>query len=160
VFSAILAALIPPTRKILLQSILVLCGAAMLAGFWLHYFVPLDRGTSRSPKGLWIGYPDLNRPAFDRVSAMAGPGRSVIVAEDWWIQWPLAYAATDSRFDIRDLSEAPVGATSSKAAYWIAYADGTLDRELARRGDLKLRGSVSTPDRRNTLNIWSGKTGR
>jgi len=138
-------------RPIVPAASLGLLCAALLLGFRQHYFVPLERGASRPSAGQWVGYPNLNGAALARIEAIAGPGRSIIVVEDWWIRWPLAYATTDSRFEVRDSSEAREG------NYWVAYRGGPMDWALARQGNFQLRSSVSSSDGLNGLNIWSRK---
>lgn len=151
--AVLLARCIPPNRKRLLQGVVAAVAVPMLAGFCYFYLQPLDRGAGRPRAGLWIGYPNLNRRAFEQVEAVAGPQPAVIVAEDWWIEWPIAYLANGSRFQVRAAGEpAP-----SDPTYWIAYRNGPLDLALSRRNDVRPRATVESGDRQNALVIWSSR---
>ena len=151
--AVLLARCLALDRKRVLQGIVAAIAVPMLAGFCYFYVRPLDRDAGRPPAGLWIGYPNLNQRALEQIEAIAGPDPAVIVAEDWWIEWPVAYLANGSRFQVRAAGEpAPPG-----RAYWIAYRNGPLDIALSRRSDVRRQAAIESADRKNALQIWSSR---
>ena len=135
----------------------------LLAGFWLFYLQPLDRGEGRPGSGLWTGLPGLNQPALDTIAARTGGVEATIIAEDSWIYWPITYRAAGRplstirarRGEVPMPPDAAPGGT-----YWIGYRDRTMDRQLSRHRDVRLIRTLETADRGHALKIWWRAPGR
>lgn len=138
------------TTRVVAQGVLAATGLAGLASVGLTLFQPLASGESRRAGAVWIGFPSLNGKALDAIDQVAPPGKVSVVAEDWWIYWPLAYAAPASRFRILDSTS---GVGRAGQAYWISYRGSEMDRSLADL-DYSLTGTVTSADGVEALRIW------
>jgi len=137
------------------QALMASLALPLLAGFWLFYLQPLERGEGRPGSGLWTGLPALNKPALDTITARNGGVQARVIAEDSWIYWPVTYLAADrpiSTFNAKRDAVPTDGAPSG--TYWIVYRDGTLDRELTRRDDVRLIRTLENADGSFALKIW------
>jgi hypothetical protein len=128
-----------------LQLSLAVLAIPLLVGFWAFYLRPLDRNVS-----------DLNQLAANRIAADAAVRTPDVVAEDFWIYWPVAYHLAGKPLTIIDASAEPAKVVGRHPAgsYWLSYRGGALDRQLAARPDLQLRGTLESPDGSKALNIW------
>ncbi|RIX32375.1 glycosyltransferase family 39 protein [Sphingomonas edaphi] len=132
------------------QTVLAVIGIAGLVGFTFSILQPLVRGDSRRADAVWIGLPALNEQALRLVARSAPRGKVVVVAEDWWIYWPLVYLARTDRFAILSSDS---GTSPNENAFWITYRGGEMDRVLASTG-YWLAGTVISPDGTEALRIW------
>jgi hypothetical protein len=156
--AAMIGQIVPGNRPSMRTQMAVAgLGLPLLAGFIISYLVPLDRGLQHPGDGLSIGLPGLNSAALDHIETHAGPGRSEIIAEDWWIYWPIAYQADPSRFSVKSNEaggQLPEASAMPSGSWWITYRGSKLDRHLSSqpyiRADKAIRSSAS-PD---GLNIW------
>lgn len=144
-------------QKPWLQASLAALSIALLAGFWAFYVAPLTRGGNRPNPIYWVGLPELNQAAADRIAAAADIGKATVVSEDWWINWPVAYQLASKPLAILDAAAVP-GALLERIppgqSYWISYRGSRLDHQLARRADFRLRWTVEARGRKDALNIW------
>ena len=131
-------------------------GTALLAGFFLYYAQPLERGEQRPGAGIRIGLPALNQPAFEEILHRAGPGQARIVAEDSWVYWPVVYRAEPGRFFIVRARDADQSETMPfpGGTWWITYRGSGLDQRLSGTAGVRRTGTVQSSDRRQALNIW------
>ena len=130
----------------------------LLAAFWLGYFRPLEQGRGDQHRAFWTGPVEPKRAALELIAADAPPAGATIVAEDWWLEWPIAYLA--ERRPLRVIGPgrtATVPANAAGRTYWVVYQGGTLDRRLARRGDAVLAGTVDTAYPSHKLRIWRSR---
>jgi hypothetical protein len=141
----------------LFQALVAAMALPMLAGFWLFYLQPLDRGEGRPGTGLWTGLPALNQAALEAIIARTGAVHARVIAEDSWIYWPVTYRAAGQRLFIVNAGTGIVPMpreTLPGGTYWISYRGRALDRELSRREDVRLVRTLETTDRRHALKIW------
>lgn len=132
------------------QAVLAVIGIAGLAGFTFSILQPLARGDARRADAVWIGLPSLNDKALRSVARSAPRGQVVVVAEDWWIYWPLAYLAPTDRFTILSSDSAT---NPDENVFWITYHAGEMDRVLAGTG-YRLSGTAISPDGTEALRVW------
>lgn len=145
-------------HKALFQVMMAAIAMPLIAGFWLFYMKPLDSGATRPNAAFWTGRPEPHQAAFDTIAAAAGPAGARIMAEDWWLYWPAAYQSAGKPFLVIDQSKVEVAPDAGGLAgnvYWIAYRGGSLDRALARRGDVRLGWTIKTSNPHNSMNIWT-----
>jgi hypothetical protein len=92
------------------------------------------------------------------IAADAEAARATVIAEDWWLEWPLAYLAEGRPLTV--VGAGRPGAVPHPVAdrrYWVAYQGGTLDRRLAASGDAVLAGTVDTAYPKHKLRIWRSR---
>ncbi len=145
-------------RKWAFQPLMAAIAVPMLAGYCLFYLRPLDSGAARPTPAFWTGRPEPHKAAFDRIAAASGPVGARIVAEDWWLYWPVSYYSAGSGFAVIDGSGSvppPRESGPPGEVYWIAYRGGPLDRVLARQSDVRRRWVIETSNAQNSLQIWS-----
>ncbi|MEQ7874869.1 hypothetical protein ABDK56_12795 [Sphingomonas sp. ASV193] len=102
-------------------------GTALLAATALLYLVPLHDGARPMSWFLRTGTSEPHARVADRLLAERAKGPVRVVAEDWFLMWPLRYRLNGIdgvRIDLADAS-----ATGANFAF--AYADSPLDRALA-----------------------------
>lgn len=138
------------TQRTVAQAVLAVVGIAGLASFTFSVLQPLARGDSRRAGAVWIGLPALNEKALRSVARSAPRGNVVVVAEDWWIYWPLVYLAPTDRFTILSSDSAT---KPDQNVFWITYRDSEMDRVLAGTR-YRLSETVMSPDGTEALRIW------
>jgi hypothetical protein len=145
------------SRKPFFQASVAGLVLPLLAGFWLGYLRPLDRGDARPGAGIPTGLPALNQAALEAVARRSGSMRARVVAEDWWIYWPIAYLAGPRS----PLAIEPGGPEAARGrdvppggTYWIAYRGGALDRSLGGNKAIRRVATVEDRERRHALEIW------
>lgn len=135
-------------------------GLPLLAGVVAFYLLPLDRGLQRPGEGLRIGLPALNKKALDHILLRAPPGKSEIIAEDWWIFWPVRYQADADRFAVTSAeywSRTKAVPDMAGGRWWITYAGSDLDRQLSGRPDVRTDYSISSTGAGHGLHVWKSR---
>jgi hypothetical protein len=148
--------LLPSLRqKTFFQASLAVVASPLLIGFCVYYLGPLLLGQNRPNTVYWVGVPELNIRAADRIRSINGRTHATILAEDWWIYWPVVYSLADPWIEGVDapaatrLDKMPVG-----RSYWISYRHSHLDQLLAHHAAFKAVGTVETKDQAEGLNVW------
>lgn len=156
--AALLGRCFPGSRNLsYFQVLMASLTLPLLAGFWLSYLQPLDRGEGRPGTGLWTGLPGLNQEALDTIVARTGTAKASVIAEDSWIYWPITYRAAGRPLSIIRAArgEVPIPRKGLQGGtYWIGYRDRMMDRELSGHGDIRLIRTIETADRGHALKIW------
>ena len=144
-------------RKQVFHAALAAICVALLAGFWSHYLRPLERGENRPNPSLWVGLPQLNPIAARHILADVRDHDALVIAEDWWSYWPIAYQLYGSPLRTMDATwnnaPSPVASQPGRT-YWISYRGSRLDRQLERHSNFRLLRSIQSKDGENALNIW------
>ena len=114
-------------------------GAALIAATLAFYLVPLAT-RDRTGFTAWLGVDALRTGPVEPKEATARwllaqrrTGQSLrVIAEDWWLYWPLAYRL-DSQAVVINAETDPRGAGQPGAdpTVVVTYAGSTLDRRLA-----------------------------
>ncbi len=128
--------------------------ALLLAGFWHGYFRVLETSGSRSASAFWTGPVEPKQAAYERLAAIGrtqGPIR--VVAEDWWLYWPVAYLARGQRLELAN-AERGLSAAQRDGAYWLVYNGSQLDRRLAATAGARLDSAIDATGRPRVLHIW------
>lgn len=130
----------------------------LLAGFWLRYFVVLETQGSLSSRTFWTGPAEPKQAAHDQLAAVAraeGPIR--VVAEDWWLFWPVRYLAGGEPIKMRNaesLPPRPDRIAQREEIYWLVYTGSALDRQIAATADARLRSAIDATGHPQALHIW------
>ena len=126
----------------------------LLGGFWLRYFSALETTGSTSHETFWTGPREPKQVAFERILAEATPkGGARVVAENWWVYWPLAYLGARGPLSI--VSEQPgPEAPPLGGTYWVAFPGGPMDQGLARSRQALRRWDIPGAARAVSLRVW------
>jgi hypothetical protein len=154
--ASLLARCLPDGRhRFLAQGLPAAMGLALLAGFWSHYLQPLDRSEVRAGVGIRTGIPALNQRALDIITVHSGGKGALVIGEDWWIYWPLAYRGAGTPLAIVEAGkeQAEQGDFPS-GTYWITYAGSAPDHALSLGGDARMIRSLRADDPGLGLHIW------
>lgn len=130
-------------------------GALLLIGFDRHYLGALQATGSLSHRTFWTGPDEPKQAALTTVLAVLRPGQPhplPLVAEDWWLYWPLTYLAAGESVHVIDASSLGAGPLP-RNRLWLVFADGPLDRRLATSGAVAA-GSISGTGRATLLRLW------
>jgi hypothetical protein len=81
----------------------------------------------------------------------------LIMAEDWWLAWPIAYLSDPKSVAvINDATQKPVRTVpgvQARRIFWVVFAGSPLDRRLAGNG-AELRATIAGTGRPALLRIW------
>lgn len=123
----------PDARRWLRACYLMLAWLA-LAAFWTNYMLVFERTGGRSHRTFRTAATEPKTQAFALVKDQRRPGETYLVAESWWLYWPLRYLAGDEEqlHVVDHLSAAPfVAAIDAGRTWWIGFAE-TADHARAR----------------------------
>jgi hypothetical protein len=126
--------------------------AALLGLFWRGYFVALETTGSTSHETFWTGPVEPKAEAFRLIEAETGGRPTAVLADGYWLYWPLAYLARGSRLDVQDVAAG--GGTPTGAAYLVGFPDGSLDRWARAAPHVKLRWEIPGAGGRVVLRVW------
>jgi hypothetical protein len=124
---------------------------ALLGAFWRGYFVALETTGSTSHETFWTGPVEPKAEAFRRIEAATGGRATRVVADGYWLYWPLAYLAHDTALDVRDaerLDDEPGG------TYLVGFPNGRVDEWARRSGAARLRWEIPGAAGRIVLRVW------
>jgi hypothetical protein len=109
----------------------------LLAVFYREYFVQIQRAGSLSEKTFWTGPVEPKAAAAEIIRNHVRPGaRVTVLAEDWWVYWPLRYLLGErsgiryARYDVgADVQLSVVRASDQLFA--VGFAGGPMETRLA-----------------------------
>jgi hypothetical protein len=103
----------------------------LLLGFYLRYFLFLERTGSTSHETFWTGAVEPKAAAFERILAEAkGRGGARLVAESWWVYWPLAYLAWGQPLEVVELWNLPATPGRPGGTWWVGFPGGPIDQRF------------------------------
>jgi hypothetical protein len=121
--------------------------ALALLAFWRCYFVALEITGSTSHQTFWTGAVEPKRDAFEHIAAEAGPRGAHVVAESWWLLWPLRFLAADGPVEVED--RLPTRADGDgRDWYFVDFPGGATARAAAEQGAAprwQIRGAGERP---------------
>jgi len=130
-------------------------GVPLLAASLFFYLLPLEWSGSQAHRAFWTGNPEPKATAAAVVAAERQP--TLIMAEDWWLAWPIAYLSDPKSVAVINIETGkPVGTLSGVKAgrtFWVVFAGGALDRRLAGSG-AEARATIAGTTRPAMLRIW------
>lgn len=131
---------------------------SLLAGFWLRYFVVLEREGSVSATAFWTGPREPKQVAVERILAATGvSGPAQVIAEDWWLYQPLAYLAHGKGLDLVDAGwPGPPSAVPRPpgGTYMLVFGGSEMDRRIAAAHHARLRWTIPANGDPRAINIW------
>lgn len=137
--------------KPLLVAILI--AFLLLAGFGQYYLRALQTTGSLSHRAFRTGPAEPKQAAFEAVVAEA-EGRPVqLMAEDWWLAWPIAYLAAGKSITVTDVSALPPGPIPS-GRLWLTFAGSDVDRRLKASPGATLQRTIGGTNRPTLLHLW------
>jgi hypothetical protein len=140
-----------PSRWPLAATCLI--ASLLLAGFAQNYLRALAATGGLSHRAFHTGATEPKRAAFDAVLAEAR-GRPVrLMAEDWWIAWPLTYLAAGRAIEVVDVS-AHRSPPVEPGTLWLTFGGSDLDRRLKALPGMELRRTVPGSGRPELLHLW------
>jgi hypothetical protein len=151
-------------RRLLVRDAVVIGFTAILAvllliGFREHYFRVLEEAGSRSASTFWTGAEEPKQAAHDQLAGIArvsGPIR--VVAEDWWLYWPVRYLAKGKPIDVSNAERLPTSVPDGRAPrqeiFWLVYNGSGLDRRISATDNAQLRGAIDATGHPRALHIW------
>jgi hypothetical protein len=118
------------------------------------YFATLEEHGSRSHVTFRTGPVEPKAEAFRLIEAEAEPrGGALVIAEDWWTYWALAYLGHGTSLDVRQTASrqtaAPAGGT-----YWAGYAGGAMERWAAGAKGVEPRFVIDGAGGGAVLKVW------
>ncbi|RME84327.1 MAG: hypothetical protein D6785_05695 [Planctomycetota bacterium] len=124
------------------QIILILSGVFLIS-FWIHYFLPLLKDGGNGFKAFRTGKIEPKYWAFQKIKEITvkenlqTSSKILIITEDWWTYWPLAYYFSSSpnykcirrdklkRNEFFHYLEKP-----NPSIFLVAFAKGKMDKEM------------------------------
>lgn len=105
--------------------------ALLLLGFYLRYFLFLERTGSTSHETFWTGEMEPKAAAFEHILAEAkGQGGARVVTESWWVHWPLAYLSWGQPLDVVGVWELSATPGRPGGTYWVGFPGGPIDQQF------------------------------
>jgi hypothetical protein len=135
----------------------------LLLGLQRHYFGPLRETGGSSHLTFRTAAVEPKQQVLERALAGVPPGaRLSLLAEDWWLYWPLRYLAAARPQVSVDLLHVPVAAGAlrsrlARGSLVVAFRGASLSRALeasAERGEPLERWSVSDAAGRPLIDVW------
>ncbi len=130
-------------------------GMPLLAASLFFYLLPLERSGSQSHRAFWTGNREPKATAAAVLAAERQP--MLIMAEDWWLAWPIAYLSDPKSVAvINDATRKPVRTVpgvQARRIFWVVFAGSPLDRRLAGSG-AEPRATIAGTSRPALLRIW------
>lgn len=128
-------------------------GMLFLIGFQRQYLATLEKTGSVGHRTFWTGPIDPKEAALRALLADPRLTAHPVVAEDWWLYWPVAYLTAGKPITIVDGSLLPTNSLAADRT-WLVFAGGPLDRRLAgTKGAIPI-GSIAGTQRAAALRIW------
>lgn len=130
-------------------------GLALLAGFWMRYFEPLERGRGGTHRTFWTASTEPKQAAHNLIAAEPGARRATIYAEDYWLYWPLVYLDSGRPIIQANSDRAkrnPLG--SSGPVYWVVWRGGPTDRKIAARFAGATSWTLPSANRDEAVRVW------
>ena len=132
----------------------VAAAAAATLALALGYFGALERTGSTSHEAFWTGPVEPKGEALRLVDAEARQrGGARLVAESFWLYWPIAYLAHGGAVDVRNPDDLE-GTIPPGGTYWVGFAGGRLEQVAARNPTLVERWSIPGAGGRAAVRVW------
>lgn len=131
----------------------LLIGLLFLIGFQRQYLTALEETGSIGHRTFWTGPVEPKEAALQALFADPRLIARPVVAEDWWLYWPVAYLAHGHPVTLIDGSLLPPGPLPANRT-WLVFAGEALDRRLARTPGAVPVDTVSGTGRAAVLRIW------
>jgi hypothetical protein len=129
--------------------------ALLLLSFHLRYFRFMEETGGTSHETFWTGEVEPKAAAFERILADAqGRGGARIVAESWWVYWPLAYLAWGKALDVVWLVPLPAVSGLPGGTYWVGFPGATIDQAFRAQGMGARRWDIPGAGRPAALRVW------
>lgn len=131
-------------------------GLALLAGFWLRYFEPIERGRGGSHRTFWTARVEPKQAAHNLIAADSRTGGATVYAEDWWLYWPLVYLDANrtiiqANVD-QSLSRRPIAA--DRPVYWVVWRGSRTDAKIGARFAGAKSWTLSSANRNEAVRVW------
>ncbi len=125
-----------------------------LAGFGTRYLHQLQTRGSSSHETFWTGPVEPKEEAFRRIAADAEHnGGACIVADSWWVYWPLAFLAQGTNLLVTEPNALPATAPPG-GVYLVGFPDGPFERAASRTPALLPRWDIHGAEGRTVLRVW------
>lgn len=151
-------------RRLLVRDAVVIGFTATLAvllliGFRERYFGVLEAAGSRSARTFWSGSEEPKQAAHDQLAGIARVGGPIrVVAEDWWLYWPVRYLAKGKEIEISNAERRPTpvpdGLAPRQEVFWLVYNGSALDGRISAIASARLRGTIDATGHPRALHIW------
>lgn len=126
----------------------------LLAGFGQFYVRALEMNGGLAHRTFQTGSVEPKQAAFDAIQAEAAGRPTRVIAEDWWLYWPIAYLAADKPIAVTDLSATTPHAAMAAGRLWLTFAGSTVDRRLAATPGAVLSKTIAGTGRPALLHLW------
>jgi hypothetical protein len=132
---------------------LALVAAALLGVFWRGYFVALEATGSTSHETFWTGPVEPKADAFARISNATAGRPARVIADGYWLLWPMRYLAHGTALDVRDADR--LGAEPLPAGtYLVGFPGGGVEQWAQRSAAARLRWEIPGAAGRVVLRVW------
>jgi hypothetical protein len=129
--------------------------ALLLLSFHLRYFRFIEATGSTSHETFWTGAAEPKGAAFERILAEAGgKGGARVVAESWWVYWPLAYLAWGKPLDVVWLGPVPAASGRPGGTYWVGFPGAAIDQAFRGQGIGGRSFDIPGAGRPAALRVW------
>lgn len=129
--------------------------ALLLVGFFLRYFLFLERTGSTSHETFWTGPREPKAAAFERILAEAkGQEGARIVTESWWVHWPLAYLAWGQPLEVVGVWELSPSLGRPGGTYWVGFPGGALEQRFRASAVGARSWDIPGAGRPAALRVW------
>ncbi len=128
--------------------------ALALIGFGSRYLGALEETGSTSHETFWTGPVEPKQEAFQRILDEAAPhGGARVIAESFWLYWPLKYLAHGRPLDVEDSPEVG-GEVPPGGTYWVGFAGGPMERWAEATPSVFPRWGVPAAGGHVAVRVW------
>lgn len=143
--------------RLLEALVTAIIGTALIAATIAFYLVPLATRDGIGVNAFKTGPVEPKEAAARWLATEARRGGPVrLVAEDWWLYWPLAYRLAGQPIELVDAEARPRAAARGVPGrtFDIAFAGSSMDRRLATARGSSLTWTARGYDGRAVIRIW------
>jgi hypothetical protein len=126
---------------------------ALLFAFWRGYFVALETTGSTSHETFWTGPVEPKAEAIERIEGATRGRAARVIADGYWLFWPLAYLAHGTTLDVRD-SEHLEDQPPPAGTFLVGFPNGRVEAWAHRSGAARLRWEIPGAAGRIVLRVW------
>jgi hypothetical protein len=130
-----------------------LAATLALASFGTHYLAELRSRGSSSHQTFWTGAVEPKEEAFQRIASDAQNRETCVVADTWWVYWPLAYLAQGSHLQVAIAGQQPPTLPPG-GIYWVGFPGGPFDRVASTNAGALPRWDIESAGARTALRVW------
>jgi hypothetical protein len=130
-----------------------LVSVALLLAFWRGYFVALETTGSTSHETFWTGPVEPKAEAMRRIESDSRGTGARVIADGYWLFWPLAYLAHGTKLEVGDaehLEDQPPPA----GTFLVGFPAGRVEAWARRSGAALLRWEIPGAAGRIVLRVW------